>query len=156
MSHQRVLRMPVKRLLVCGSRTMRREHMPLIRRELERAPKDVVIVHGAQGVFKPCDEYTGQFVIRYQPVPGIDFYVYSGADYLADEVAQEFGLAVERHPAEWDKLGKQAGFIRNIEMLKTGVDYVLAFWDGRSPGTAHTLRAAKHRGIPTRIVGFAA
>lgn len=143
----------VLRLLVCGSRTMKRVHIPLIRQELERVPQDCVIVHGAQGVMRLCTEGCPGPHFIYPSRGEGPTYVESGADMLADEVAWALGLRTEPHPADW-RLGRKAGLRRNIEMLETGVDMVLAFHDGVSPGTAHTLREAGKRGIRRRIVGF--
>lgn len=42
--------------------------------------------------------------------------------------------------------------IRNIEMLDQKPDLVLAFWDGASTGTGHTVAEAGKRGIPVEIV----
>lgn len=71
----------------------------------------------------------------------------SGADRLAEIAAYELGMRIEHHPADWKKYGRRAGYIRNVEMLDSGIDVVLAFWDGESKGTAHTMREAEARGI---------
>ena len=75
-----------------------------------------------------------------------------GADRTAGFLADDFGFAVEEHPAEWEKHGKRAGFLRNVEMLESGVDLVLAFWDGASRGTKHMIDEARKRGIPVEVV----
>jgi len=74
--------------------------------------------------------------------------IQKSADMLADSLARLFGFQVERHPADWDKHGKAAGFIRNVEMLDTGIDRVLAFQRNGSRGTQHTINEARKRGIP--------
>lgn len=76
-----------------------------------------------------------------------------GADRLAGRIAQALGFPVEAMPADWDAHGKAAGYIRNLAMLDRGPDLVLAFWDGTSRGTAHTVSVARERGIPVRVVG---
>jgi len=45
-------------------------------------------------------------------------------------------------PADWEKFGKSAGYIRNTEMAKAG-NNLLAFWDGMSRGTEHMVNIAK-------------
>jgi hypothetical protein len=40
-------------------------------------------------------------------------------------------------------------------MLNGSPDLVIAFWDGESRGTRHTIDEAKRRGIPVEIVGAA-
>ena len=48
------------------------------------------------------------------------------------------------HP-DWHRFGKQAGFLRNAQMLEMNPDIVLAFWDGHSRGTRHTIDLAINR-----------
>jgi hypothetical protein len=60
----------------------------------------------------------------------------TGADRIADEIARRAGLTIERHPAEWDRYGKRAGFIRNDEMVKLGAGVVLAFIKNGSRGAS--------------------
>lgn len=56
------------------------------------------------------------------------------ADVYAEEWANNNGITVERHPA------KKGGFLlRNIEMVKSNPSEVIAFWNGFSYGTAHTI-----------------
>jgi len=75
-----------------------------------------------------------------------------GADSLAGAWADAEGVQHIRVPADWAKHGKKAGFLRNIQMLDMNPDLVVAFWDGKSRGTAHTIEEAKKRRIPVRIV----
>lgn len=74
-----------------------------------------------------------------------------GADHLAAREAHGLGLKVEVHAADWARHGRRAGVLRNLEMLDSGVDLVLAFWDGVSKGTQHTISEARNRGIPVRV-----
>jgi hypothetical protein len=78
-----------------------------------------------------------------------------GADRIAAEVARGLGFEVEVMPAFWREGGAynpRAGFERNVRMLERNPDLVLAFWDRKSTGTAHTLREAQARNIPIEIV----
>lgn len=74
-----------------------------------------------------------------------------GADWICEQWAHELGWAVEKHPANWTKYGKAAGFIRNDEMTLKGADVCLAFIRANSKGATHCVRMAKARGIPVRI-----
>jgi hypothetical protein len=73
-----------------------------------------------------------------------------GADRIAAEIAVTFGYAVEPHPADWS-LGRSAGMRRNIEMLGSDIDHVVAFNHNNSPGTAHAFTNARVRLIPTTV-----
>ncbi len=66
-----------------------------------------------------------------------------GVDKAAENEARRLGLEVEVIPANWT-LGPAAGFIRNIKVAET-IDELVAFWDGKSKGTAHTIREALRR-----------
>lgn len=48
-----------------------------------------------------------------------------------------------------------AGLLRNVRMAGVGADLCIAFWDGRSTGTAHMIDQARAQGIPVEVVGAA-
>ena len=54
--------------------------------------------------------------------------------------------------ANWNEDGKRAGILRNLRMLDQKPDLVIAFWDGQSTGTQHTITEARKRGIPVEII----
>ena len=58
----------------------------------------------------------------------------SGADALGEKYANENGLKIEKHPANWEKYGRSAGPRRNKQMAEVS-DYVICFWDEKSKGT---------------------
>lgn len=41
-----------------------------------------------------------------------------GADTLGEKYAEEKGYKIERYPANWDKYGKRAGYLRNKKMAE--------------------------------------
>lgn len=73
----------------------------------------------------------------------------TGADKMAEEFWErsQYG-PIERHPADWDKLGKKAGFVRNDEMAKLGADLCVAFLKNNSKGTKMMVGLAERAGIP--------
>jgi hypothetical protein len=81
-----------------------------------------------------------------------------GADTLAEHAARALGIAVERYPADWEKHGKQAGAIRNRQMLTEGKpDMVIAFHADikNSTGTKDMVVAAFEAGIYTLLIANA-
>ena len=119
------------RVIVCGSRKWTdRKAIQDVLADLvvEFAPDYPVIVHGAA----------------------------RGADRICEDEAGKAGLLTEAHPAEWDRLGKRAGLIRNGEMAALGADLCVAFWDGASTGTQHMMTCAQSVGIPVRIISTTA
>jgi len=78
-----------------------------------------------------------------------------GADRLARIAATVLHISVEQYPADWKTQGKNAGPIRNYQMLELGKpDLVLAFHDHmeKSKGTKHMVSIAIQANIPTIII----
>jgi hypothetical protein len=70
-----------------------------------------------------------------------------GADQLAEMYAREYNIPLRIFPANWDKYGKRAGYIRNKQMLDEGEpDLVVAFPGGR--GTDMMVMIAESANIP--------
>lgn len=77
-----------------------------------------------------------------------------GADTLAREAAEYFGIPVLAFPANWQKYGRAAGPIRNTEMLNEGKpDMVVAFHNDylHSKGTKNMVEQALKRGLKVVI-----
>lgn len=47
-------------------------------------------------------------------------------------------IPISSFPAKWDKYGKSAGILRNIDM-GDHADQLIAFWNGKSRGTKHMI-----------------
>lgn len=82
-----------------------------------------------------------------------------GADLLGEQYAKVAGYEVSRFPADWDGLGKRAGYVRNAEMAKYAMadgnyGVLIAFWDGKSKGTKHMIDLAEKKGLKVHIVRF--
>jgi hypothetical protein len=114
------------RVLVCGSRTFR--DGTLVEALLSSLDGGSTVIHGAA----------------------------KGADSLADFHARRIGLAVDDYPADWDRYGKRAGYVRNQQMLDEGKpNVVYAFVDkplAESKGTAMMVDIAHRAGVPVVIV----
>ena len=74
-----------------------------------------------------------------------------GPDDMAYHYARwDRQLRWEEHPANWERHGKSAGFIRNTAMAKAS-DRALVIYDGHSSGTKHMLeQCAKH--VPMTVL----
>lgn len=74
----------------------------------------------------------------------------TGADAIAEKLAERWGWTIERHPADWSTHGKRAGYLRNKEMVDSKPDLCVGFVKNNSRGATMTLRLAEEAGIPTR------
>lgn len=74
-----------------------------------------------------------------------------GVDSLAEEAARIRKLPFEKILPDYENYGREAPILRNIEIVKKA-DLVLAFWDYRSRGTAHTIAQCVERHVPVRII----
>lgn len=117
------------RLLVSGSREWTREYIlqMVIVRHWIRHP-DIMVVHG------DCP---------------------NGADRIAKDFCEKWGIPQDPFPADWNKYGKSAGHKRNLEMVKSGIDYAVFFMEGHSYGTTNCLTHAINKGIPHHVYGKA-
>jgi len=61
-----------------------------------------------------------------------------GADELGERFARDFNIPLKLFKPDWDKYGKKAGFLRNIDIINA-CDICFAFWDGESKGTKHDI-----------------
>ena len=71
----------------------------------------------------------------------------NGADNLAEKYAYENKLEVLLFIPDWDTHGKAAGMIRNSDIVNAS-DLGVAFWDGKSTGTANTLQRLIRKCLP--------
>lgn len=75
------------------------------------------------------------------------------ADLLGEQYALEHHIPIKKFPAQWDIYGKQAGFIRNMEMGDYA-DYLIAFWDGQSRGTNQMINYMRRIGKHGKVIEF--
>lgn len=76
-----------------------------------------------------------------------------GADTLGERYGELRGIKVTRFPADWDKYGKAAGFIRNEQMGDYATGGVV-FWDGQSRGSKHMIDYLKDVNKPVKVVKY--
>lgn len=124
-----------------------------------------LLVAGSRG-FNSYNEFCNciDIVLKKQIAYGNDIIIVSGgargADKMAEQYAKEHNYRCEVFPAEWNKYGKKAGFIRNSEMQafisnpsdkKRGC---ICFWDLQSPGTKQNFKLAKTFNTQLRVYDF--
>jgi len=76
-----------------------------------------------------------------------------GADTLGEQWARRNGVEVEEYYADWDGLGKRAGYVRN-EAMAVSATHLVAFYDGQSKGTGHMITLGRKHGLEVRIVRY--
>lgn len=80
-----------------------------------------------------------------------------GADALGERYATEHGIPVKRFQADWFAYGKAAGPIRNRKMAEYAAErdgMLVAFWDGKSRGTASMIRIAEKAGLQIKTITY--
>lgn len=75
-----------------------------------------------------------------------------GVDSIAASAARAHSLEVIEFPADWAGRGKRAGFERNVKIIEAA-DRVVAFWDGKSRGTRHSVDLASAMEKPLYVYG---
>ena len=76
-----------------------------------------------------------------------------GADFLAKKYAFENKIPYKEYLPDWNKYGRKAGIIRNIEMIDK-CDKAIFFWDGKSPGTRQAIEYSKKKGKLLNVIFF--
>lgn len=76
-----------------------------------------------------------------------------GADHLGEEYARERGLLIKKFPADWDKYGKSAGYIRNTKMASiANAAIVFLISDKECKGSRMMINIARKNNLLVRIV----
>jgi len=74
-----------------------------------------------------------------------------GVDSMAETYALLYDIPITIIKPEWKKYGKTAALLRNSDIINS-VDYVIAFHQHSSPGTAHAIALGRKRGIPVKVI----
>lgn len=118
------------RLLITGSRNLTDDHRDAVFSALDKAVESWVDEHG--------EDTENTFIHG----------AARGADSIGASWAVERGWKVEPYPANWEEYGKSAGYIRNEQMVKSGVDLCVAFPMGNSYGTRNCMKIARQHKVP--------
>lgn len=73
-----------------------------------------------------------------------------GADKNGEKWAKRCGIPCKVFPADWEKYGKKAGYLRNYHMAQYA-NALLAIWDGQSKGTKNMIDEAKRKGLSVYV-----
>ena len=76
-----------------------------------------------------------------------------GADALGEQYAKQRGYKLTRFPADWAAYDNSAGPRRNKEMAEYA-DFLVAFHDGFSRGTANMITTATDLGLVVRTIKY--
>lgn len=145
-----------KRILVCGSRTWGLWDKQADPTRLNNDNMHSLISSTLQLLWR----VHGEYVVVHGDAKGADRIAAASVSIWKGSVFSRYSdsmVAVEPHPADWDKHGKAAGPIRNQEMLDTGIDLCYAFVDKpleESRGTADMVSRCAKAGVPTVIVTY--
>ncbi len=74
-----------------------------------------------------------------------------GADQLAQKYAKEKELPIRVFLPDYARYGRRDPFASNHSVIDNA-DQVVAFWDQKSPGTAHSIRYAQKQGKKVAII----
>ena len=96
---------PKKKVIVAGSRSF--QNYPLMCKELDKIKDRIECIVSGDA---------------------------AGADTYGCMYARDNNIPIRHCPADWQKYGAAAGYVRNKQMGDYG-DELVAFWDGTSPGT---------------------
>lgn len=76
-----------------------------------------------------------------------------GADELAEKFAKEYNIPIKIFKPNWNLYGKAAGYKRNAEIWSYA-DEGIAFHDGVSSGTKHSIELSKFYGKKLNVIKF--
>ena len=109
-----------------------------------------IIAGGRDFVGKTQDQMVLDYLAMELPITAVLCGMARGADTFGRDWAKEKGIPVSKFPADWDRHGKQAGFMRNEEMARNA-DALVVFPGGR--GTSDMIRRAIEYGLKIEKIG---
>lgn len=112
------------------------------------------IIAGSRSLSSPVAK---AYVFRYlettppHPITRVLSGTARGPDSFGAQWAKTMGIPVDYYPANWERFGRMAGFMRNVDMAKHA-KALIVFWDGKSRGTGHMLTVANNRSLKVTVV----
>lgn len=74
-----------------------------------------------------------------------------GGDWSGERWAERNEVPVQRFPADWNRHGKIAGFVRNEQMAQYA-DAAFVFWRNQSAGSANMVTQMALLEKPVRVI----
>lgn len=74
-----------------------------------------------------------------------------GVDQLVRQAAETLKIPLMEYLPDYFRYGRRAPLVRNSKIIEHA-DLVLAFWDMRSHGTAHTITECIRLRIPVKVI----
>ncbi len=125
-------------------------HGDIIVKYLNDLPETVPIKLGVVGSRSFTDYSFMCGILKWYDIEMIVSGGATGADSLAIKYAVEHNLPYKEFLPDWNLYGKRAGYLRN-ELIIHNSDEVIAFWDGKSKGTKHSIDIAESLGKPIHL-----
>ncbi len=112
-----------------------------------------LLIYGSRGiqnrdtVFQAIDHYIVENGLPDAIITGDA----TGVDALARLYAHEHKIDLSVFPADWEKYGRKAGYVRNNDMVNA-CDRAIGIWDGKSPGALITMRLLDESKSPSTVI----
>jgi hypothetical protein len=115
-----------------------------------------LLIAGSRDLFPNMEEITKAF---HEMFPGGRLYkddeVISGTaigvDRQGERWAVGYGIEPTRFPADWDRYGRKAGYIRN-RVMADYCTHAIIFWNGKSSGTKSMIDLMIKSGKPYTVI----
>jgi hypothetical protein len=135
------------RALVCGGRDFANDVRPGY-----QGPQHTFVIATLDRILHPI---VTDDMATWLPPDGT--FIIAGAARGVDKAAIDWAVVnwvpFQEYPADWEKYGKRAGYVRNKQMLEEGKpDLVIAFPGGK--GTAMMVKIAREAGVPVEEVKY--
>lgn len=126
------------KIAVVGSRTFTDEIFikKILNDQFSHHRGDTLVSGGAKGV----DSIAEKIIDNWK---NLHVKTYGGKE-------EDFKINKKIFLPDWNKYGKRAGFLRN-QLIIDEADKVIAFWDGKSKGTKHSIDLAIKANKPLDI-----
>ena len=115
-----------------------------------------IAIIGSRG-FSDYEYFKSEFELFLKENNIKDYKIVSGGARGADTFGRNYAKSQNNEIIEfipnWEKYGKRAGFLRNYDIWDNS-DIGIAFWDGKSTGTAHSFEITKKQNKTLKVINY--